>query len=258
MALERRLIDSPIGWRPRPNDGRRGRWSGRAWRPSPAACQTRRRRAISVEFRRRPVIPGRSRDVLLTSGLRPLAAWTHSHSSSGSERNGRPQTRSEHGPSPSTGAQSRGGLRSAARADRGSSRLRLPAAMPFAIAGILVVSSVAFGATIRSEPRSWRRPTPLPWSSATSRTRRRRRRRRRRRPDPHADPDSRSPPVEPVTGGLALTADVIARQGEAHLDRVRGRRLRLLQGRPLDRRDGQLAARRRATPSSPRSTRSTR
>ena len=53
----------------------------------------------------------------------------------------------DHGPSPSTGARIEGDIVRPLKRIAGSSRLRLPAALPFAIAGILVVSSVAFGAT---------------------------------------------------------------------------------------------------------------
>ena len=53
----------------------------------------------------------------------------------------------DHGPSPSNGARIEGDLVRPLNRIAGSSRLRLPAALPFAIAGILVVSSVAFGAT---------------------------------------------------------------------------------------------------------------
>lgn len=52
----------------------------------------------------------------------------------------------DHGQSPSNGARIEGDLVRPLKRIAGSSRLRLPAALPFAIAGILVVSSVAFGA----------------------------------------------------------------------------------------------------------------
>jgi hypothetical protein len=51
----------------------------------------------------------------------------------------------ENGPSPSTGARIEEDIVRPLKRIVGSSRLRFPAALPFALAGILVVTSVAFG-----------------------------------------------------------------------------------------------------------------
>jgi hypothetical protein len=53
----------------------------------------------------------------------------------------------ENGPAPSSGPRVEEDVVRPLKPTAGSSRLRLPAALPFAIAGILVVTSVAFGAT---------------------------------------------------------------------------------------------------------------
>ena len=121
-----------------------------------------------------------------------------------------PRPENEHGPSPSTGARIEEDLVRPLKRIVGSSRLRLPAVLPFALAGILVVSSVAFGAAfvrtiITASPNATpvvygddpvETPTPTPEVTPTP------------TPTPAEATPTPEPIVTPVPGDLALTAEV--------------------------------------------------